>query len=116
MVKGQGGFIRKGAYKPEILNPFIDESHFNLILDKANHITERLYSMKRMQDNLGISKYKQFLTLVSMICMIASFWLFYDCLITENLDYEISAYALFASSLVIFSCLMLYEAQRSSKS
>ena len=68
-----------------------------------------------MQDNLGISKYKVFLSSISMLAILIFLVLIYFAIIDENKDFEYIAYGLIAAGLFIFTLLTVYEAERNSK-
>jgi hypothetical protein len=115
MVHGNGGFVRKNAYQSDILQEYIDEEDFNTIIDQATHIAERIYSTKRKSDDLGISRYKLFLTVISILCMLACLFLFYFAILHENTEYENASFGMVISSLGIFGALTVYESCRNSK-
>ena len=75
-----------------------------------------LYSEKRKSDNKGISKYKIFLSSLSMMIIIAFFVLMYYAILDENKEFEYISYGLIISGFLIFSLLTAYESLRSSKS
>jgi hypothetical protein len=114
MVRGNTGFLRN-TYNEEILGDIIDENDFLTILDNATKIVEFLYSKKRMQDNLGISKYKLFLSAISMLAILIFLVLIYFAMINENQEFEYISYGFVTAGLVIFSLLTAYEAERNSK-
>ena len=114
MVKGNSGFLRK-SYNETILSEIIDEEDFTVIIDKATKIVEFLYSKKRTSDNKGISKYKVFLSVLSILFIIIFFFIFYFSILHENMEYEYVSYGLITAGFGIFSILTAYEALRNSK-
>ncbi len=87
-----------------------------MIIEAATKIVELLYSEKRKSDNKGISKYKVFLSSLSIMIIIAFFVVMYFAILQENREFEYIAYGLIVAGLLIFSLLTVYESLRSSKS
>jgi hypothetical protein len=54
--------------------------------------------------------------LVSILCIVAFFVLFFFAILYENHEYETASFALVFSSIGIFGTLTIYESCRNSKS
>lgn len=114
MVRDNQGFQIK-CYDQEILGDYLDEAEFNAVITQASRIAEKLYSRKRISDNMGIEKYKVFLSFLSG-SLLALFLVFLTLsILKEQRDFEYSSYGLVSAGLSIFTFLMLYEAFRNSK-
>ena len=114
MVKANQGFQSK-CYDQDILGDYLDETEFNAVISQASRIAEKLYSRKRMSDNIGIDKYKIFLVALSASLLILFLIFLSLSILQENREFEYSSYGVVSAGLAIFSFLTVYEASRNSK-
>ena len=114
MVRDNQGFQIK-CFDQEILGDYLDEAEFNAVITQASRIAEKLYSRKRISDNIGIEKYKVFLSFLSG-SLLTLFMVFMTLsILKEQRDFEYSSYGVVSAGLSISTFLMLYEAFRNSK-
>jgi hypothetical protein len=85
------------------------------VITQATRIAEKLYSRKRISDNLGIEKFKYFLTFLSASLIILFYVFLILSILHENREFEYSSYGVISAGLSIFSFLTLYECFRNSK-